>query len=247
MCNNNIDISLLVTVHNEGALIHSTLNSIERCRIFANSKGISCEYIFVLDCCDSQTKNILQCHPVFKKCQCTIIEVKNRDLGASRNDGISQANGKVIAVLDGDDYFSENWLERGWFYLHEYGKETILHPEFVINFGAHRAYCWQVEQCGEYYQESGLLSGNFWTSWTIAFKEVYVSCPYQVTRPSATGFGYEDWHWNCETIANGYKHRLAWGTIGFYRRKKQSLVNSTFSSGAIIPKSKLFDFSHVKG
>jgi glycosyltransferase involved in cell wall biosynthesis len=235
-----VDISLLITFHAEGILAHSTLNSIERCRSYAQTFGLSCEYVWVLDSINDETREVLMNHPAVKG-NVRLVEVNHRDLGASRNSGIEAARGSAVAILDGDDYFSENWIERAWHHLAAYGDHAILHPEFVVNFGAHSAYCWQVDQAGQYYERDGLLMNNYWTSWTFARREVYQACPYTVTRPLQTGFGYEDWHWNCETIAAGYEHRLAWGAVGFYRRKKTSLVTATSQSGAVVPPTKLFE------
>ncbi len=237
--NSDIDVSLLITFHGEGVLAHSTLNSIERCRIYAEAAGISTEYVWVLDSVNDETRQVLMAHPA-KNGNVRIVEVNHRDLGASRNSGIQAARGTAVAILDGDDYFSKNWIERGWFFLKEYGHQSILHPEFVVNFGVHAAYCWQVDQAGQYYDPNGLLVNNYWTSWTFALRSVYLKCPYSVTRPLQSGFGYEDWHWNCESIAAGYEHRLAWGTVGFYRRKKTSLVTATTASSAIIPPTRHF-------
>lgn len=236
---NSVDVSLLITFHGEGVLAHSTLNSIERCRKYAEAAGITTEYVWVLDATNDETREVLMAHPAAAG-NVKILEVSHRDLGASRNSGIQVARGEAVAILDGDDYFSTNWIERAWFYLKEYGDQAILHPEFVVNFGAHAAYCWQVDQAGQYYEKDGLLVNNYWTSWTFAKRSVYQACPYSVTHPLQTGFGYEDWHWNCESIAAGYEHRLAWGAVGFYRRKKTSLVTSTTASGAIIPPTRLF-------
>nr|WP_315224101.1 glycosyltransferase [uncultured Albidiferax sp.] len=234
-----VDVSLLITFHGEGVLAHSTLNSIERCRKYAEAAGITTEYVWVLDDVNDETRKVLMAHSASAG-KVQIVEVTHRDLGASRNSGIQVAHGTAVAILDGDDYFSMNWIERAWFSLKEYGDQAILHPEFVINFGAHTAYCWQVDQAGQYYEQNGLLVNNYWTSWTFAKRSVYVACPYSVTRPLHTGFGYEDWHWNCESIAAGYEHRLVWGSVGFYRRKKNSLVTSTTASGAIVPPTRLF-------
>lgn len=237
--NDPVDVTLLITFHGEGVLAHSTLNSIERCRKYAETAGISTEYVWVLDAVNDETREVLMAHPA-ASANVQIVEVTHRDLGASRNSGIEVARGTAVAILDGDDYFSTNWIERAWFYLKEYGDQAILHPEFVVNFGAHAAYCWQVDQAGQYYEQDGLLVNNYWTSWTFAKRSVYLRCPYSVTRALQTGFGYEDWHWNCESIAAGYEHRLAWGSVGFYRRKKTSLVASTTALGAIVPPTRLF-------
>jgi glycosyltransferase involved in cell wall biosynthesis len=237
--NKKIDVSLLVTFHAEGILAYSTLNSIDRCRKYAEAAGISIEYVWVLDAINDETRKVLMTHPAATS-NVQILEVMHRDLGASRNSGIQIARGTAIAILDGDDYFSTNWIERAWCYLNKYGDDAILHPEFVVNFGAHLAYCWQVDQAGSNYEQDGLLAHNLWTSWTLAKRSVYLECPYSVTHPLQTGFGYEDWHWNCETVASGYEHRLVPETIGFYRRKKSSLVTLTTASGAIIPPTRLF-------
>lgn len=235
----SVDVSLVVTFHSEGILAHSTLNSIERCREYAEKTGISTEYVWVLDSVDKETQAVLLAHPTNSK-NVKIIHVDFLDSGASRNAGITAASGKAIAILDGDDYFSTNWIERAWNTLKEYGAETILHPEMVINFGTESAYGWQIEQFSEYYDKSGLLMSNYWTSWSFALRSVYEHCPYVTTRTAKTGFGYEDWHWNCETTADGFQHRLVSGTIGFYRKKKVSRVSLETSLSAIIPRSRLF-------
>lgn len=235
---NIVDVSLLITFHREGVLAHSTLNSIERCRKYAEAAGITAEYVWVLDTVNDETREVLMAHSTAGTAK--IVEVAHHDLGMSRNSGIQAACGTAVAILDGDDYFSTNWIERAWFYLKEYGDQAILHPEFVVNFGSHAAYCRQIDQASQYYEQDGLLMNNYWTSWTFAKRSVYLTCPYSVTRSFQTGFGYEDWHWNCESIAAGYEHRLAWGAVGFYRRKKTSLVTLTTASGAIVPPTRLF-------
>ena len=234
-----VDVSLLITFHGEGVLAHSTLNSIERCRKYAEAAGISTEYVWVLDAVSDETREVLMAHPAVTG-NVQIVEVDHRDAGASRNSGIQAARGEAVAILDGDDYFSTNWIERAWFFLKEYGDQAIIHPEFVVNFGAHAAYCWQVDQAGQYYERDGLLMNNYWTSWTFAKRMIYLKNPYSVTRPLQTGFGYEDWHWNCETVGAGHEHRLAWGTVGFYRRKKTSRVTTDTAAGAIVPPTRLF-------
>lgn len=236
---NGVDVTLLVTFHGEGILAHSTLNSIERCREYAEKAGISTEYVWVLDSVDKETQAVLLAHPTNSK-NVNIIHVDFLDSGASRNAGVAAASGKAIAILDSDDYFSTNWIERAWHSLKEYGAKAILHPEMVIHFGTDSAYGWQFDQTSEYYNKTGLLINNYWTSWSFASRSVYEHCPYVTTRTAKTGFGYEDWHWNCETTADGFQHRVVSGTIGFYRKKKVSRVSIETSLSAIIPPSRLF-------
>ena len=216
---NIVDVSLLITFHREGVLAHSTLNSIERCRKYAEAAGITTEYVWVLDAVNNETREVLMAHPAATG-NVEIVEVAHCDAGMSRNSGIQAACGTAVAILDGDDYFSTNWIERAWFYLKEYGDQAILHPEFVVSFGLHASYGRQIDQAGQLYDQDGLLVNNYWSSWTFAKRSIYLACPYSETRTLQTGFGYEDWHWNCEVIAAGFEHRLAWGSVGFYRRKK---------------------------
>lgn len=244
--NREMDISLLITFHGEGILAHTTLNSVERCRKYAESSGLKLEYIWVLDDADSETREVLFAHSA-SQANPKVVEVSHRDLGASRNSGIDVARGRAVAILDGDDYFSANWIEHAWNALIRFGDRAILHPEIVVNFGAHAAYGWQTDQLSPTFNRSGLFMNNYWTSWTFSARSTYIECPYMVTRPYETGFGYEDWHWNCETVAAGYIHRLVEGTVGFYRRKKTSLVNTTAAADAIIPRTELFSWNAVAG
>lgn len=241
MLNHQINVSLLITFHNEGVLAHSTLNSIERCRRYAEEKGIKSEYIWVLDSCSAQTKKVISNHPAMSCQNVKIVEVEHQDLGLSRNAGIAVAEGEAIGIFDGDDYYSTNWIERAWHYLQLFGPQCIFHPEIVINFGNQSIYCWQIDQEERYFDKMALLANNMWTSWNFAARSVYQTCPYSKTSAYKTGFGYEDWHWNCETIASGFIHKIIPGTIGFYRKKKSSLVMSQINVSALIPPSRLFN------
>jgi hypothetical protein len=44
------------------------------------------------------------------------------------------------------------------------------------------------------------------------------------TRDLDDGFGYQDWQWNIETMAAGWRHVIARDTIIFKRRRDDSLV-----------------------
>lgn len=243
-----IDVTLLVTFHREGLYAHSTLNCIERCRLHAEKCGIRTEYVWVLDCVDTETKNVLFSHPTYSSGIVNIVEVEHADSGASRNSGIIAASGEAIAILDGDDYYSTNWIAEAWNFILQEGDRAILHPEMIINFGIHSVYGWQIDQLGQYFDALALLHGNLWASWTFAKKSLYVDNPYVTTRPELTGFGYEDWHWNCEAVANGLVHRVVPKTIGFYRRKSSaSLLLNTVSSGGIMPPTRLFDVDVIRG
>jgi hypothetical protein len=234
-----VDVTLLTTFHREGLLAHSTLNSIERCRTYARAAGIRTEYVWVLDSVDDETRRVLSSH----RCAAgdvRVIEVAHRDLGASRNSGIAAARGSTVAILDGEDYYSENWIERGYYYLGLFGRRCVVHPEVVVSFGAQKACGRMVDQREHAFDERGLLVENFWAAWTIAPREIHQAIPYMSTRATDTGFGFEDWHWNCETISAGVEHRLAPGTVAFYRRMPAGRLAETSTVGPLMPPSRLF-------
>lgn len=234
-----VHVTLLITFHREGILAHSTLNSIERCRRYARAAGIATEYVWVLDSVDDETRRVLNSHPCATG-SVRVVEVAHRDLGASRNSGVAAARGNVVAILDGDDYYSENWIERGYHNLGLFGGHCVVHPEFVVSFGAQKAWGRMVDQDEQVFDKHGLLVENFWTAWTIAPRELYRAFPYVTTRTKDTGFGFEDWHWNCATIGAGVEHRLAPGTVAFYRRKLTGLLAESSAANALMPPSQLF-------
>ena len=55
MNNPDIDISVIVTAHNEGRLVHQTMRSILQAIDKAENTGIMCEIIAVLDKPTSET------------------------------------------------------------------------------------------------------------------------------------------------------------------------------------------------
>lgn len=240
-----VDISLIITFHGEGILAQMTLNSIERCRLFAEKHGITCEYIWVMDNIDNETKRVLYNYPIDENLV-TKIEVSHGDAGDSRNSGIKLASGNAVAIFDGDDYFSENWIERAFHFLNIYGSKTILHPEYIVSFGKELIYGRQIDQLEQSFQINGLFMHNFWTDWCVARKEVYLEIPYVATNVKKTGFAYEDWHWNCETIAAGFIHKLVPQTVGFYRRREDSRLAQEVGHGGIMAPSRIFEKSSLK-
>ena len=226
-------------------MAHTTLHCIEEMLKHAESNGITTELVYVFDRASDSTREIVKRYPIMNN-KTTMIEVNNGDLGLSRNDGVAASCGEYITILDGDDYYSFNWITQSLHCARIFGNQAILHPEYVISFGTHNVYHRQINQVEEYYDPAGLLLSNYWAAWTFAHSSVYKNIPYQKTSVSETGYGYEDWHWNCETIAHGYEHQLASGVVGYYRRKEQSLMISQIKSAAIIGPTKLFSSSMSK-
>lgn len=234
-------VSAVITFHSEGVLAHSTLHSIERCRKFAEQQDIDVEFVITLDNADPETRRVVKGHPALRDCD-EIHEVGFRDLSSCRNFAIERARGAYIGTFDGDDYFSKNWIATCVDRARIEGDENIFHPEIILAFGAWNAYWWQVDQLEKYYKPGALLTTNYWNACAFAAREVFDTCPYLVSRVGEAGFGFEDWHWNCETISQGYVHRAARGTARFERRKEGGSLNVAHQlAGAVIKPSSFFE------
>ncbi|WP_187300555.1 glycosyltransferase family 2 protein [Mizugakiibacter sediminis] len=234
-------MSAVITFHREGLLAHTTLLSIERCRRFAEEAGLSVEFVITLDNADVETLRVVKGHQALRPGD-QLHEVDYRDLSTCRNHAIQHARGRYIGTFDGDDYFSANWIARCVELIRQHGEKFIYHPEIMFAFGAWNAYWWQVDQLDEYYRPGALLITNYWNACAFAARSVFERCPYHVSRVGEAGFGFEDWHWNCETIAHGFVHRLARGTVRFERRKHGGSLNIAHQQvGAVIRPSIFFE------
>jgi len=226
-------ISCIITFHREGLLAHTTLLSIESARQFAESQGYIVEFVITIDFGDSLTEWLVKNHPAIRSTD--IIEhVNYGDLGSSRNHAIAISSGEIVICMDGDDYFSTNYIASYASTINE-NNRYIAYPEYIFSFD--KIYAIQ--------NNSGKLPASPYTLFLThpycssvgAMRYVFESYPYQ---KMSAGFGFEDWHWNCEVTAGGFLHKAAHESVLFYRRKNISMVNDYMRQAAIIPPSKLF-------
>ena len=233
-------IGVIVTFHREGVLAHTTLRSYLLARRVAQAEGIDVRFFFVADNADAETMRVLAGHPDLDGSE-QLIQVCVGDSALARNAGIAVAETDYLCTLDGDDLISRRYFVDHYCAAQQLGGETILHPELVISFGMYNAFNWQVDQAGPYFNDESLLVVNPWISAAFARREVFQQTPYAACYPGTTGFGYEDWYWNCETVAKGNIHRLAWGAAYFYRRKFAGSVNENSRSlNVVMPRTRLF-------
>ncbi len=234
-------VSAVVTFHRERELVAATLHSVERMRRFAEGRGLTVELVMTLDGGDAETRDAVLSHPVLRTCD-VLHEIDVSDLSLSRNFAIEQADGQYVAILDGDDLFSENWITAAVQFIRVHGPQTIAHPHLLVAFGDWRAFWYQIDQTSERFRPESLLSLNHWNACSVALRRTFVHCPYECSRVGESGFGFEDWHWNCETIARGYVHRVVPETFRLERRKSQGSLNVAHQQhAAVIKPSGFFD------
>lgn len=234
------DVTVVITFHREGLLAHKSLLSLRRCRAAAEHAGIVVEVIATLDQADPETTRVVTGYGAPGQPD-QVIQLNVGDLGLSRNAAIQASQGCRILICDGDDYLSENFIVRCVQSADSHGDDIILHPELVVFFGGWHALWRQSGDDHPAFDPACMLLCNPWNSCCFAARPVFTQTPYQLARPGETGFGFEDWHWNCETVARGHPHRIAAGTTHYIRKKSTGSLNMAHAShNALIPPTKLF-------
>lgn len=234
-------VSAVVTFHRERELAIATLHAVGRMRDYAERSGLRVELVMTLDGDDAETARAVLSHPVLRDGD-VLHRVDLHDLSLCRNHAVGKARGEFVATLDGDDLFSENWLAAAVEAIVQYGPATIVHPQLMIAFGTWNGFWEQIDQTDRRFLPETLVSLNHWNACAVARREIFVRNPYVMARVGESGFGFEDWHWNCETIASGCIHRVVPHTFRLERRKAEGSLNVAHQShAAILRPSAFFD------
>lgn len=170
----------------------------------------------------------------------SIRSVNLQSLGGARNLGVTIASGQYIAFLDADDLFSENWLYSA-FVASKETPGSIIHPELNVFFGKQNIWWPHIDQSSRAFEPEALLYHNYWTALAFCPKPILTQIPYHSFQIE-TGFSFEDWHWNCETISQNFIHRTAAKTAHFIRLKDSGSLNQDSNiNNSLIPHTKLYD------
>lgn len=234
-----IDLSVVITAHDEGLIIHKTLRSVFDALDKVKEADYSYEVIIHVDNGDGATLDYLKRYEGNKEIK--IFCNNFGDLGSSRNYAVKVSKGNMIAFLDGDDLISDNWFIKALEMVKMSKKNIIVHPEAILTFGVNQPNILtiQVDSKNTKRETVVLASANMWCSVAFAKKEVFKEHPY---KKLGKGYCYEDWIFNIETIEEDIPHRIAKDTVLFYRRSENSMLSSNNREGAVIPAMKLFDF-----
>lgn len=224
-------ISIVMTFHAEGRLAHWSLLGFDRMRRLAEANDIQTQLVAVLDNADAETSRVVNSHPVLQEGD-LCINTSHGDPGMSRNSGVASASGKYLGILDGDDYCSANWIVAALDILKRY-PNSVVHTDYLVVFDAFWGLGKQTNQLlGEGRLES-CFKYHLWVSAVIAEREIFLDCPYRVSRMSS-GFGYEDWDWSLAVLARGLLHATAPQTALFYRQKLEQSRQRIATSEQVI-------------
>lgn len=242
--NRPIDISVIITAHSEGLYAHKTVLSLLKAVDQLNEADISYEIIAILDRPDDRTKQYYARYkndPRFR-----VLEVSFGNVGDSRNSAIESARGKYIALIDGDDLVSSNWLLRAYKSACERDGLFILHPNIQIRFGVdeERNELWIMgDSLGTDLDAMIMVQFNRWSSVYLAPKEIFEHVKY---RQPTKGYGYEDFSFNVDTTAKGILHYVVSETSFYYRRKAGGKQLEHINQCTLLPYTDLFDFDYAK-
>ena len=239
----NIDLSVGVTAHDEGYLAHKTLRCILKGLDQVAKAGYAYEIIINVDRGDDTTKKYLKRYEDDKRFN--ILYSDFGDLGFSRNNIAKNAKGKYLAFIDADDLVSFNWYIEAIKHLEKAEKELILHPSKELVFGTDlKPVCCNISDSFDKAGDAMILAGcNRWTSTVFGLRKTFLEHPYMET---GNGYGYEDYFFNTQVIADGIRHEIVSETVMFYRRKRVSLLSRSDANRVIQPYVKLLDIEYLK-
>lgn len=225
-----VDITVAITAHREGPIAGPTIRSAIRAIAQAkHSLNLRLELYVILDRADELTTS------TFKEALvdgATIFETDFGDPGQARNFAAREANGTIISFLDGDDLWSSNWLEEGWRFCQS-ESNAIGHCACILTFGEIHGLWWHIDSSGGFFRPNHLIWTNYWDAMTIGRTELYREIPFRA-NDLKRGFGHEDWHWNCASIARGVAHKPVPNTIHFKRRRSGSQMSLVENSDSTV-------------
>jgi glycosyltransferase involved in cell wall biosynthesis len=219
----DVDVSLVVTAHNETLVCGPTMASADRAVAAARDAGYRVQTIVALDKASEATTEYFEQEDFDHWERWTLDE---GDLGRVRNAVIPRTEGRYVAFLDADDLFSENWLVRGLDHLEaarERGERVIGHPELIITFDAGVGLHQNVSQDSPLFTPYFLYVRNCYDSLCLTPREAHLETPY-VHRDIPNGLSWQDWQFAVETMSRGWKREVVPHTIIFKRRRDFSLM-----------------------
>lgn len=234
------DLTCIITGHREGRLTVPSLRSFWAAIEAARAAGFTVEARLCLDRPDENTEQLFNS---YKQDAVSVDIYDFADQGKVRNSAVAQANGKYCAFLDADDIWSECWLVEALTFLKDKPETHIAHPEFNYFFEKQATIFTHVDQESPEFRLDLLRVANYWDALCVCPTQIYRDIPF-CDRDIAGGYAYEDWFWNCETVAAGCIHKVVPDTVLFKRRQENSQTMKASSNKSLTHTHPLLDYAH---
>lgn len=231
--------TIIMTFHGEGVYAHKSLLGFQRIREYSAAQGNRVNLICILDCAETFTtqtvKNYLHRHGNSTD---QIIETGNGSPSASRNIGIDHVKTEFAGFLDGDDFFSANWVNEAVKLQTNAKTPTLCMPEHVVSFGRHIGI--QPIVSSREIPKAQMINTHYWVSSSFSRTDIFRRHPYNETVGRQAKFAFEDWDFNLRCIASGTDIEPVPQTYLFYRRRDNSILQEHLQFNSLIPPSDFF-------
>lgn len=165
-----IDLSVVITAHNEGIIAHKTMLSVFRATDRLVSKKITYESIVHID---NGTKETIDYFSRYEKDdRVRLLTNSFGDPALSRNFAINQSRGEYIASIDGDDLCSENWLYESINTLSN-NKNSVARMNYVVTFGGERVVVTENKELSRTDEILKLIDSNSYAAPFVCTKDLY--------------------------------------------------------------------------
>ena len=188
-----VKVSVIITVFNKKDFVEKTLESV----LTQNFKNI--ETIVIDDCSTDNSDHIIKDFIKKKKLNIKFIKnYKNRGVSFSRNIGFKESSGQFIAFLDGDDYYSKDFISKC---LNKFdGTVDIVHCSWIrVNKFYEFRSLYHAPNYDDYLKE--LLMGNIFAPSSMLFRRKVID----KVGSFKNGFISEDWEYFARCAMYGFR------------------------------------------
>jgi len=233
------DLTCIITGHREGRLAVPSLRSFWAAIEVARAAGFKVEALLCLDRPDELTEGLFN---KYKNDASAVDTYDVADQGKVRNGAVAKAKGKYCAFLDADDLWAENWLVEALTFLKDKPETHIAHPHYNYFFEKQATIFTHIDQESDEFRLDLLRVANYWDALCVCPTEIYRQIPF-CDRDIAGGYAYEDWFWNCETVAAGFIHKVVPETVLFKRRQESSQTVKASANKSLTRRHPLLKYS----